>query len=65
MLDLVQDSYAKGIPGLFVKLAEDYHYPLAQYMIHRPADNRIEGFDFAATMFPNQLRFIVNHLFTY
>lgn len=65
VLDLVQDSYAKGIPGLFVKLAEDYHYPLAQYMIHRPADNRIEGFDFAATMFPNQLRFIVNHLFTY
>lgn len=65
VLDLVQYSYAKGIPGLFVKLAEDYHYPLAQYMIHRPADNRIDGFAFAATMFPNQLRFIVDHLFTY
>lgn len=44
MLDLVQYSYDKEIPGLFVELAEDYHYPLAQYMLHRPADNRIDGF---------------------
>ena len=65
VLDLVQYSYDKEIPGLFVELAEDYHYPLAQYMLHRPADNRIEGFAFAATMFPNQLRFIVDHLFKY
>ena len=65
VLDLAQYSYDKGIPGLFVELAEDYHYPLAQYMLHRPADNRIEGFAFAATMFPNQLRFIVDHLFKY
>ena len=65
VLDLVRYSYDKGIPGLFVELAEDYHYPLAQYMLHRPADNRIEGFAFAATMFPNQLRFIVDHLFKY
>lgn len=65
VLDLAQYSYDKGIPGLFVELAEDYHYPLAQYMLHRPADNRIDGFAFAATMFPNQLRFIVDHLFTY
>ena len=62
VLDLAQYSYDKGIPGLFVELAEDYHYPLAQYMLHRPADNRIDGFAFAATMFPNQLRFIVDHL---
>lgn len=55
VLDLVRYSYDKGIPGLFVELAKDYHYPLAQYMLHRPADNRIEGFAFAATMFPNQL----------
>lgn len=65
VLDLAQYSYDKGIPGLFVELAEDYHYPLAQYMLHRPADNRIDGFAFAATMFPNQLRFIVDHLFEY
>ena len=65
VLDLAQYSYDKGISGLFVELAEDYHYPLAQYMLHRPADNRIDGFAFAATMFPNQLRFIVDHLFKY
>lgn len=65
VLDLAQYSYDKGIPGLFVELAEDYHYPLVQYMLHRPADNRIDGFAFAATMFPNQLRFIVDHLFKY
>lgn len=65
VLDLAQYSYDKGIPGLFVELAEDYHYQLAQYMLHRPADNRIDGFAFAATMFPNQLRFIVDHLFKY
>ena len=28
VLDLAQYSYDKGIPGLFVELAEDYHYPL-------------------------------------
>lgn len=33
VLDLVRYSYSKEIPGLFVKLAEDYHYPLAQYMM--------------------------------
>ena len=65
VLDLARYSYDKGIPCLFVKLAEDSHYPLAQYMLHRPADNRIEGYAFAATMFPNQLRFIVEHLFKY
>ena len=65
VLDLAQYSYDKEIPCLFVELAEDYHYPLAQYMLHRPADNRIDGFAFAATMFPNQLRFIVDHLFKY
>ena len=65
VLDLAQYSYDKRIPGLFVELAEDYHYPLAQYMLHRPADNRIDGFAFAATMFPNQLKFIVDHLFKY
>lgn len=65
VLNLAQYSYDKEIPGLFVELAEDYHYPLAQYMLHRPADNRIDGFAFAATMFPNQLRFIVDHLFKY
>ena len=65
VLDLAQYSYDKGISGLFVELAEGYHYPLAQYMLHRPADNRIDGFAFAATMFPNQLRFIVDHLFKY
>lgn len=65
VLDLAQYSYDKEIPGLFVKLAEEYHYPLAQYMLQRPTDNRIDGFAFAATVFPNQLRFIVDHLFTY
>lgn len=33
VLDLVHYSYSKKTPGLFVKLAKDYHYPLAQYMI--------------------------------
>ena len=33
VLDLVRYSYSKEIPDLFVKLADDYHYPLAQYMI--------------------------------
>lgn len=65
VLDLVHYSYSKEIPGLFVRLAEDYHYPLAQYMIHRPIDNRIDGFVFAETSFPNQLGFIVDHLFKY
>lgn len=32
VLDLVRYYYSET-PGLFVKLAEDYHYPLAQYMI--------------------------------
>lgn len=65
VLDLVHYYYSKEIPGLFVKLAEDYHYPLAQYMIHRPIDNRIDGFAFAKTSFSNQLGFIVDHLFKY
>lgn len=53
------------ILGLFVEQQDKYNYPLAQYMLHRPTDNRIDGFAFAATSFPNQLRFIVDHLFTY
>lgn len=65
VLDLVRYYYSKEKSGLFVKLAEDYHYPLAQYMIHRPIDNRIDGFVFAETSFPNQLGFIVDHLFKY
>lgn len=65
VLDLVRYSYSKEIPGLFVRLAEDYHYPLAQYMIHRPIDNRIDGFAFAKSSFSNQLGFIVDHLFKY
>lgn len=65
VLDLVRYSYSKETPGLFVKLAEDYHYPLAQYMIHRPIDNRIDGFAFAKSSFSNQLGFIVDHLFKY
>lgn len=32
VLDLVRYYYSET-PDLFVKLAEDYHYPLAQYMI--------------------------------
>ena len=65
VLDLVRYSYSKEIPDLFVKLAKDYHYPLAQYMIHRPIANRIDGFAFAKTSFSNQLGFIVDHLFKY
>lgn len=33
VLDLVQYFYDKRIPDLFVKLAVDYDYPLAQYML--------------------------------
>ena len=33
VLDLVQYSYNVKTSGLFVKLAEDYHYPLALYML--------------------------------
>ena len=65
VLDLVRYYYGKEKSGLFVKLAEDYHYPLAQYMIHRPIDNRIDGFAFAKSSFSNQLGFIVDHLFKY
>ena len=65
VLDLVRYSYSKEIPGLFVRLAEDYHYPLAQYMIHRPIDNRIDGFAFAKSSFSNQWGFIVDHLLKY
>lgn len=65
VLDLVRYYYSKEKSGLFVKLAEDYHYPLAQYMIHRPIDNRIDGFAFAKSSFSNQLGFIVDHLFKY
>lgn len=90
VLDLVRYSYSKEIPGLFVKLAEDYHYPLAQYMIgnglnsmigcttmpivvnpfnpfrsfHLPS-NLIDGFCFIKAKFPEQLSFIVDHLFDY
>ena len=90
VLDLVRYSYSKEIPGLFVKLAEDYHYPLAQYMIgnglnsmigcttmpiganpfnpfrsfHHPS-NLIDGFCFIKAKFPEQLSFIVDHLFDY
>ena len=65
VLDLVRYYYSKEKSGLFVKLAEDYHYPLAQYMIHRPIDNRIDGFAFAKSSFSNQLGFIVDHLLKY
>ena len=94
VLDLVRYSYSKEIPGLFVKLAKDYHYPLAQYMIrntignglntiigcttipmlsdpfisfrsfHHPS-NLIDGFCFIKAKFPEQLSFIVDHLFDY
>ena len=94
VLDLVRYSYSKEIPGLFVKLAKDYHYPLAQYMIrntignglntiigcttipmlsdpfisfrsfHHPS-NLIDGFCFIKAEFPEQLSFIVDHLFDY
>ena len=33
VLDLIKYSCCIKTPGLFVKLAEDYHYPLALYMI--------------------------------
>lgn len=33
VLDLIKYSCCRKTPGLFVKLAEDYHYPLALYMI--------------------------------
>lgn len=90
VLDLVHYSYSKKTPGLFVKLAKDYHYPLAQYMIgnglnsmigfttlpiggnpfnpfrsfHHPS-NLIDGFCFIKAKFPEQLNFIVDHLFDY
>ncbi len=90
VLDLVRYSYSKETPGLFVKLAKDYHYPLAQYMIgnrlnsmigfttlpiggnpfnpfrsfHHPS-NLIDGFCFIKAKFPEQLIFIVDHLFDY
>lgn len=89
VLDLVRYSYSKEIPDLFVKLAEDYHYPLAQYMIgnglnsmigctmpiggnplnpfrsfHHPS-KLIDGFCFIKAKFPEQLSFIVDHLFDY
>lgn len=90
VLDLVRYSYSKETPGLFVKLAEDYYYPLAQYMIgnglnsmigfttlpiggnpfnpfrsfHHPS-NLIDGFCFIKAKFPEQLNFIVDHLFDY
>lgn len=86
VLDLVRYSYSKEIPGLFVKLAKDYHYPLAQYMIHNTIGNGldsligciliptaplphpstlIDGFCFIKAKFPEQLSFIVDHLFDY
>lgn len=65
VLDLVNYSYDKRIPELFGKLAEEYHYPLAQYMLHRPADNRIDGYSFIESNFHGQLSFIVDHLFKY
>lgn len=89
VLDLVRYSYSKEIPDLFVKLADDYHYPLAQYMIgnglnsmigctmpiggnplnpfrsfHHPS-KLIDGFCFIKAKFPEQLSFIVDHLFDY
>lgn len=36
VLDLVKYIYNRTTPDLFVKLAEDYHYPLALYMISHP-----------------------------
>ena len=86
VLDLVRYSYSKEIPGLFVKLAKDYHYPLAQYMIRNTIGNGsnsmigfmlvpkapllhssklIDGFCFIKAKFPEQLSFIVDHLFDY
>lgn len=43
VLDLVHYYYSKEIPGLFVKLAEDYHYPLAQYMIRNTKGNGLNS----------------------
>ena len=86
VLDLVRYSYSKEIPDLFVKLAKDYHYPLAQYMIRNTIGNGlnsmigciliptatlphpstlIDGFCFIKAKFPEQLSFIVDHLFKY
>lgn len=57
------DSHCKR--SLFRLLAETHHYPLAQYMLNRPADGKIDGCYFATAEFPTQLNFIVNHLFEY
>lgn len=87
VLDLVRYYYNKKTPRLFVKLANDYHYPLAQYMIcntkisgltsllasmlqnniicNQAQPNRIDGFCFINAKFPEQLSFIVDHLFDY
>ncbi len=76
--ELAQYSYNKKTPDLFVTLADVYHYPLAQYMLDRPVDNRKEKISFVVKSFnrkeeisfvvksfDNQLLFVVKNLFKY
>ena len=52
VLDLVRYYYSET-PDLFVKLAEDYHYPLAQYMI---CNTKTSGFtSMLAIMLQNKI----------
>lgn len=64
VLGLAQSLFERN-PKCFEQLAEDYHYPLAQYMVRLPADERIDGFAFLQVSFPIKLRFVVDHLFKY
>lgn len=53
VLDLVRYYYNKKTPRLFVKLANDYHYPLAQYMI---CNTKISGLtSLLASMLQNNI----------
>ena len=69
VLELILYEYAeyndKPSPDLFVDLANEYNYPLAKYMINRPKDKRIDGFNFIDAHFFAQLKFILDHLFDY
>ena len=53
VLDLVRYYYNNKTPRLFVKLANDYHYPLAQYMI---CNTKISGLtSLLASMLQNNI----------
>lgn len=65
LLELARDYY--NADGMFVELANKYHYPLAEYMLDYKNNHsaKIDGINFGQISYTSKLYFIVGHLFEY